>query len=307
MKKVTAAVIMIAVILISCVIDGSRPGHIVSVTEEVTKTAEYHYTGKYCTDCHEQIPQEGGDQFLKYSGDFNILCKCHAPPNYVHPVNVEPSKQKRIRIPAELPLQNGKVTCLTCHDIYWQCQKRRVGKNSLRGTRTPKKSDFCYNCHDKAGYKKLEIHNQLDSNGKIVAEKCLYCHTDEPDESAARYQDVKFVGNLEMLCQRCHVIRGNHSGNFNHMVRPSADTLARMQAIEKKFGIILPLDENGKLTCITCHNPHDKGVIRTESPAARGAGSKYRHRLPERLCLECHQQKFGIIRPLNEKTANRPA
>ena len=141
---------------------------------------------------------------------------------------------------------------------------------------------------------KLDAHKQLDSKGKIIIETCLYCHPDKPDESRAHYKDVKFVGDLGMICQRCHVIRGNHAGNFNHnMVRPSAGTLVRMQEIEKKFGLILPLDENGRLTCITCHNPHDKGVIRAESPAARGAGSKYRHRLPGKLCIECHQAKFS--------------
>ena len=145
----------------------------------------------------------------------------------------------------------------------------------------------------KADYTKLDVHRQTDSNGGIVVETCLYCHTDKPDESRARYKDVKFIGNLEMLCQRCHVIRGNHSGNFNHMVKPRPATLARMQAMEKEYGIILPLDENGKLTCITCHNPHDKGVIRADSPAAMGAGSKYRHRLPGILCVQCHQSKLG--------------
>ena len=234
---------------------------------------------------------------MKYDGDFKLLCKCHAPSNYVHPVNMEPSQGIKGKIPAELPLQKGKITCLTCHDIYWQCRKRRVDKNSLRVKRSPKRTDFCYRCHDKAKYMKLEIHNQINSDGTIIVEKCLYCHTDKPDESRARYKDVKFIGDLTMLCQGCHVIRGNHSGNFNHMVRPSATTLARMQAIENDFGIILPLDENGKLTCITCHNPHQSGVIRSGSPAARGADSKYRHRLPgNRLCIECHQAKYSSQR-----------
>jgi hypothetical protein len=308
MNKIIPTVMIMAVIFVSCVIDEeSRRELFVYATGDSTRAAEYHYTGKYCADCHDQIPQEGGNKFLKYGGDFNILCKCHTPRNYIHPVDIEPSEQNRIRIPAELPLQKGKITCLTCHDIYWQCQKRRVDKNSLRGTRSPKRSDFCYKCHDKAGYTKLEIHNQLDSQGKIIVEKCLYCHPDKPDESRARYKDVKFVGDLEMLCQRCHVIRGNHSGNFNHMVKPSADTLARMKAIELNFGVILPLDENGELTCITCHNPHDKDVIRAESPASRGAGSKYRHRLPGKLCIECHQKKFGTTFPMDKKTADRPA
>jgi hypothetical protein len=294
MQTITAAVIIIAAILFGCAFDENWHGYPVSASEKAKRAGEYHYTGKYCSDCHEQIPQEGGNKFLKFSGDFNILCKCHTPENYIHPVNFAPSQADMAKIPAELPLQKGKITCLTCHDIYWQCQKRRVDKNSLRGLPFPKRSDFCYKCHDKANYLKLAVHTQLNAQGEIIVETCLYCHTDKPDESRARYQDVKFIGDLDPMCRRCHVIRGNHSGNFNHAVRPSPTTLARMQAIEKEFAIILPLDENGQLTCITCHNPHDKGVIQTESPAARGAGSKYRHRLPGgQLCVECHQSKLG--------------
>ena len=291
MNSLTLAAILIAAVLAGCVIDEQRPGQIVSATDDATKTAEYHYTGKYCSDCHEQIPQEGGNKFLKFDGDFNKLCKCHVetPDNYIHPVGIVPSQEKKIKIPAELPLQEGKITCLTCHDIYWQCQKRRVDKNSLRGSPFPKRSDFCYKCHDDSSYMMLDPHSQLNAWGKIIVEKCLYCHTEKPDETRAHYQEVQFIGDLEVICQRCHVIRGNHAGNVNHMVKPSPKMLTRMQTMEQEFGIILPLDENGRLTCITCHNPHDKGVIQTESPAAKGAGSKYRHRLPGSLCAECHQ------------------
>jgi hypothetical protein len=289
MKNVAPAVIIISAILAGCVLDANQPGQIEIAAQETTKAEQYHYTGKYCSDCHESIPQEGGPQFLKYNGDFNILCKCHAPVSYVHPVDIEPSRQFKAKIPAELPLQKGKITCLTCHDIYWQCRQRRVDKNSLRGRPFPRKSDFCYQCHDKASYKMLDIHSQLNAAGEIMVETCLYCHTAKPDENRARYENVEFIGNLEMMCQRCHQIRGNHAGNFNHLVKPSAQALARMQTMEKKFGIILPLDKNGQLTCITCHNPHGKGVIRAESPAAKGAGSKHRQRLPGRLCIECHQ------------------
>jgi hypothetical protein len=289
MKKVASAVIIIAALLAGCVIDENRPSQVVLAPQAATTAAQYHYTGKYCSDCHEPIPQEGGPKFLKFSGDFNQLCKCHAPANYVHPVDIAPSRLLKAKIPAALPLQQGKITCLTCHDIYWQCRQRRVDKNSLRGRPFPRRSDFCYQCHDKASYKMLDIHTQLNADGKLMVETCLYCHTAKPDENRARYEDVKFIGDLEMMCQRCHAIQGNHAGNFNHLVKPSAKALARMQTMEKKFGIVLPLDKNGQLTCITCHNPHDKGVIRAESPAARGAGSKHRQRLPGRLCIECHQ------------------
>jgi hypothetical protein len=133
-----------------------------------------------------------------------------------------------------------------------------------------------------------DAHDQIDKKGKIYANKCLYCHVKMPDEKKDEFKDIKLVKNIEAVCQGCHVIRGNHSGNFNHMVKPSAKYLNKMKQMESTFGIIMPLDDKGKMSCMTCHNPHEKGVISAESPAAKGADSKFKHRLPGKLCQECH-------------------
>ena len=257
-----------------------------------TEVEEYHYTGKFCADCHEPIPTEGGDPFLKHGGDFNKSCKCHvtAPGSYIHPVDMAPSQEKRTKIPDDLPLTAGKVTCLTCHDIYRQCRKRTVDKRSLRGVPYARRSDFCLKCHDETSYVMFDPHNlQLNENGDVDNDKCLYCHTEKPDEKQESVEDRKLIGDPEDICQGCHAISGNHSGNFNHLVTPSAETLARMKQMEIEFNIILPLDAEGKMTCATCHNPHDKGIISADRPSARGAGSKFRHRLPGGMCQECHQ------------------
>ena len=266
-----------------------------TVREKAEKKEEFHYTGKYCTQCHEKTPVKGGNKYLKYDGNYNLLCKCHlkTPDSYIHPTNVFPSEEKKTRIPADFPLEQGKLTCLTCHDIYRQCQRRLVDKYSLRGAPYVRRTDFCFKCHNEKNYQKLNPHIQLGKNGDIRVKICLYCHTEKPDEIRAGFKDVKFYGDLTMLCQRCHMIRGNHSGNFNHLVKPSAVVLANMKSMEKKFGIILPLDADGKLTCVTCHNPHQKGVIPPERAAAKGADSKFRHRLPGRMCTECHIDKMG--------------
>ena len=250
-----------------------------------------HYTGMYCQECHEKTPVASGNAFLKYGGDFTKLCKCHynSPGDYIHPVDITPSKEKKPKIPKDFPLKNGKIVCSTCHDLYQQCQKSPIKKTSLRGAPFSKRTDFCFKCHNKKDYTMLDAHKQLDDNGGIINEICLYCHSEKPDEKNASYKDVKLIGKLEVICQRCHVIAGNHSGNFNHLVKPSAKGLAKMKQMEKKFNIILPLDENGKMTCITCHNPHQKGVIPAERAGAKGADSKFRHRLPGKLCIECHQ------------------
>ena len=259
--------------------------------EIVPESTNLHYTGKYCTQCHEQSPVKGGKKFLKYGGDFKQLCSCHYSPSesYTHPVDIVPSADKKTRIPADLPLSSGKIECITCHDIFLQCQKRTMDKISLRGAPYPRRTDFCFKCHNKQNYMMLDVHDQLNPKKEIVVEKCLYCHVAKPDEKQQTFQDLKYISDFGTLCRRCHLVRGKHSGNFNHMVKPSAKGLAKMKRMETKFGIILPLDAAGKITCITCHNPHAKGVIPAQRASAKGADSKFRHRLPGKMCLECHQ------------------
>jgi len=264
---------------------------LVRATREVTGSPEFHYTGKYCSECHEQTPERGGNKYLKYDGDYNLLCKCHlkTPDSYIHPTDIVPSDKKQTKIPSDLPLEEGKLTCLTCHDLYRQCQERVVDRYSLRGMPYRRTTDFCFKCHDQSNYVMLDPHKQFDEKGEIVKEKCLYCHSEVPDEKQVRREDPKLIGELGVLCQRCHIRMAMRGGGFNHMARPTGGTLAKMTTTEEKFKAILPLDEQGRTTCATCHNPHDKGVISAEKPAAKGAGSTHRLRLPDPMCKWCHR------------------
>ncbi|MEJ2364056.1 MAG: cytochrome c3 family protein [Deltaproteobacteria bacterium] len=260
-------------------------------TEELIGATEFHYTGKYCDQCHEKTPVKGGNIYLKYDGDYNLLCKCHlkTPNSYIHPTNIVPSDKKKTKIPADLPLEKGKVTCLTCHDIYRQCQERSVEKYSLRGMPYRKTTDFCFKCHDESDYQMLNPHKQLDEHGNIIVDKCLYCHTEVLDVKKEHHEDPKLIGNLGPLCQRCHIRLAMRGGGFNHLAKPTPEIMAKIKQTEERFGAVLPLDEDGKTTCATCHNPHEKGVIPEGMPAARGAGSLHRLRLPPPMCQWCHQ------------------
>ncbi len=261
----------------------------------VTDNTDLHYTGRFCSECHEKTPLEGGNKFLKFGGDFGQLCKCHGytPGKYIHPVDVAPSEEIRAKMPDTMPLIDGKLSCVTCHDIYLQCQKSKrlkwLNRRFLRGAPYGKRTGICFRCHDEKKYKMLDPHNQLNDNGDIIVEKCLYCHVEKPDEKRATFKDVKLIGNLETLCQRCHAER-KHPASSNHLRKPSDKTLAIMKEGEKKFTIILPLDYDGKVTCATCHNPHEKGVIPDKRAGAKGASEKYRHRLPGKMCMACHKK-----------------
>jgi hypothetical protein len=260
---------------------------------DVTEDTNIHYTGRYCSECHFQEPIEGGDPYLKYNGDYSQLCRCHhgLSPGYCHPLDLElPPEDEHMEIPTDFPVREGTFTCNTCHDIYRQCRERHFNRWMLRGAPYTHKTDFCYRCHVKAPYKQLNAHDQTRDNGLLDRKMCLYCHEKKPDEETDTYEDVNFIGDMKALCRRCHQIAGNHAGDFDHMAeKPSAEMVAHMKDMEEEFNIILPLADDGRMTCITCHNPHEKGVIPADKPSASGAGSKYRHRLPGRLCQECHE------------------
>ena len=259
----------------------------------VDERTHIHFTGKYCGECHEGTPVKGGDVRLKYNGDYQLLCsRCHhgLSPGYCHPLEINPAADRKLTIPAGFPLQDGKFTCETCHDMYRQCVKRRFDRFTLRGAPYPRKMDFCYRCHDPQKYQALNAHHQILDNGALNNKMCRYCHKEKPNEKTATYEEVTFVGDTRDLCRRCHPIEGHHPGNFDHMAAPpSAKSLKHMAVMKKRFGIILPLAQDGKMTCITCHNPHQKGVIAADKPSAKGADSKYRERLPGILCIECHK------------------
>ena len=266
-----------------------------AVTTDIPATTDLHYAGKFCKECHEKIPEKGKNKFLKYDGNFTQLCWCHGyePGSYIHPVDVVPSEEKKSKIPEDLPLKDGKIYCGTCHDIYMQCQDnpemKQWNKRFLRGAPYSHRTDLCFYCHDEKKYKMLDPHDQLNANGDSIVEKCLYCHIEKPDEVHATFKDVKLVGNLEILCQRCHGERSHPAGK-NHLRKPSEMTLAVMKQEAEKFNIVLPLDYDGKITCSTCHNPHERGVIPAERAGAKGASERFRHRLPGSICLACHQK-----------------
>jgi len=265
----------------------------VAQTPVVDETTNIHYTGKFCNECHERTPVKGGQIYLKFGGDYQQLCRCHhgMSPGYCHPLDIKFEKGNKLNLPSDLPLSDGKMTCNTCHDVYKQCQKQLFDRQSLRGAPYEWETDFCYRCHDRKTYQKLNAHHQVQTDGTLNARMCLYCHRKKPDEKTATYKDVTFIGDMRALCRRCHDIEGNHPGNFDHMAKkPSTDGLKRMEAMIEKYDIILPLAPDGKMTCITCHNPHEKGTIAADKPAAKGADSKYRERVPGKMCIECHQK-----------------
>ena len=298
MKKITFILFILLVSPVSIIFAQEDA----NTTGLLPETVDLHYSDKYCIECHEQKPQKGGNTYLKHNGDFTQLCRCHGytPGTYIHPVNVVPSEEKRPLIPDDFPLVNDQVTCVTCHDMYLQCQNnpklKVLNKRFLRGAPYVSRTTLCFKCHDEKKYTMLDPHNQLTETGAIIVDKCLYCHLERPDENSATFKEVKLIGQLEVLCFRCHYKQSQlHPINANHLVKPPSQIIENMKESEAKFGIILPLNYDGNITCPTCHNPHERGVIPTDRASSKGASEKYRLRLAAaklQICVACHKDKF---------------
>ena len=255
---------------------------------------DIHFNGRYCLECHEKIPITRRESRLRYEGDFQILCRCHYKKEqiHVHPVSASPTSN--VQIPAGYPLEDGKLTCLTCHNIYIQCQDNQTeklllkGQDFLRGSPYENKLDICFKCHDKERYRRYNPHRQLAADGKIIEKQCLYCHTNVPDVNKSTQEEVKLIGTYGALCMGCHFQAAKQPLHVRHIRKPSARVIKRMQQMQEELKIVLPLDSDGKITCVTCHNPHQQGLIPSERSGAKGAGEVHRHRLSGNMCIKCH-------------------
>jgi predicted CXXCH cytochrome family protein len=95
--------------------------------------------------------------------------------------------------------------------------------------------------------------------GAATIHECDYCHVSDGKETAG-----KLRAPLSGLCLDCHPERKSPQEHRVDIVPPM-----------KVVG--LPLSADGKMTCVTCHDPHEKS----------GYPKLLRVR-PSDLCFRCH-------------------
>lgn len=264
-----------------------------------SRSTNPHWNDYLCLSCHLEQPVKGNAP-LRENGDKNLVCnRCHhseyAQPD-IHPVNVIPSSH--IRVPEDMPLEEGKLTCDTCHYCRLQMGKSRKSRmlktnpNFLRKTQITRNS-YCFLCHLEETYKRLNPHNQLNASGEVDEETCLFCHAAIPDVNFIGPEKVSFIiHNPDEYCVGCHHgFTQNHPAGVNHLIEPSDKIKAAIETSVQRIGVELPLF-HGKIVCATCHNPHQEGVIKI-SAAATGAKRENKLRLMpgRRQCTGCHWDK----------------
>ena len=272
-----------------------------------------HWQDNACKSCHTGKPAPGRPALR--STDREALCtNCHGPVSshaFIHISGLKPVSGMLERMPDSyrLALQNGELACTTCHDLPAQCldnrrRERAANPMFLRGAPFRYRTDSCYLCHDAASYQRINPHDQISDAGEVREVSCQRCHDNtEKLKTAQTIEDVDFStgDDLSTLCTGCHPWIPHPGGSFMigeklkdknrpvHLAAPSQQMRKHMQDMAARNGIILPLDPtNGKVFCGTCHNPHEKGLIK-DAAAARGADEKQRLRM-QQMCTNCHEK-----------------
>jgi hypothetical protein len=150
----------------------------------------------------------------------------------------------------------------------------------------------------------INPHEQINDEGEVLWGRCLICHRNVPDPNKERsIKDVKlrYKEEIKDLCFRCHPVK-IHPGSEgispamsgfvapDHLVVPPRDKALNMRLSKKEVYTNIPLDPaNGKITCATCHNPHERGVL--SGRADWGADSSMRLRTEGLdICQYCHRK-----------------
>lgn len=150
----------------------------------------------------------------------------------------------------------------------------------------------------------MNPHEQINDEGEVLLGKCLICHRNVPDiEKERSIKDVKlrFEKDVKDMCYRCHTVIQHPAAEGataaligkaapTHMIEPPRTIYMSMRLIQKDIRTMMPLDPaTGKITCPTCHNPHERGVL--VGRADWGADSMRRLRTEGLdICQYCHRK-----------------
>jgi predicted CXXCH cytochrome family protein len=247
---------------------------------------------RQCDVCHLTADPRKGQQLFAEGVDPSSICLwCHAYKENHHPVDFVPTKSYYFTTGKAFPLFNGEIRCLTCHDPHGG-PGFSVTPKLLRGGPYADQRELCFKCHSKEKYAEIDPHIMLDSDGRIILVNgkpvCLICHAKVPNPQVDRTDDVRFRADVAFLCWRCHPPMPGDFFRHHFLVKPSMLTLRNMKRSEKKLDVIFPLVPRDRITCSTCHNPHQKEVM-VRMAAKTGADSKWRLRIySPGICIACH-------------------
>lgn len=254
-----------------------------------------HWSPQRCDTCHTMTP--AGQPRPIVAAEVDRMClECHdgtKAAQEAHPIGRR-AVTAQTRAPADWPLVDGRIGCLTCHDIGAHCDPAAVrpAQNSalVRGFDPSEPLASCRNCHIAEQWR-INPHRATDSAS------CAFCHSTPPPLNGGRRSgEASLHIDDSRICLGCHTPHADpaprgHLGAA--MGEPYRSNLARAREMLSAdvSSVIDPLPiANDRITCYTCHNPHAPGLFPTSSDLGlRAAQEPFDLRLPAAaLCIACH-------------------
>lgn len=248
-----------------------------------------HWQGDGCTACHAVAEPSVADPALK-APDASALCaQCHKGRRatvcrHRSEIAVDAARAAEMAPLYRDALNGDRVVCTTCHDLSHHSEvrsdERYRNPSFVRGAPEHGMSRQCFGCHERRDYRSASPHRQV-RRGEIQQSRCEFCHgaaSAGPSIDPARF------------CTSCHAVAPHPSGitggqGWIHLAEPSSEMLERMRDTVLERGGKLPLDHaTGRITCATCHNPHDRNLVGDPRSDER-TRAKLRY---DNICGVCH-------------------
>ncbi|MBI5666278.1 MAG: hypothetical protein HZC49_14485 [Nitrospirae bacterium] len=229
----------------------------------------HEFSDDKCVLCHSDVK----DDPASIKPTITLACNaCHLKleKKKSHPSDVYPTME----VPEDMPLTDGKLTCLTCHFVHPENGIQNLTDSHLFLRRQSRGIFFCTTCH------------KIDKNRHMVFENV------HPGSYKVTNRTTR-IDNVSLECIECHdtyakspeenVGAGtwNHNNKeYNHPIGVSYNKITSRKAHKFRAEGMLNKEIrlfNGKIGCGTCHNIYsrEKNML-----AINNRGS--------RLCLECH-------------------
>ena len=203
-----------------------------------------------CATCHPGRPVAADVGSTKVQENLERICDfCHDVRARAHPGNVDTMQ----KLPESLPRgKKGEAMCGTCHDPHG----------------TPDTIHFLRKAYVVA----LERGRYANPHGKGDYSSCAGCHLSVSTSREEMRGNLRYGGDDMRICHSCH-----GAMDACHPV-----LVALAEGMNPGKG--LPLTPDGKIKCLTCHDPMPEmgtGVmVRRKDPGEPGNA----------LCFRCHDK-----------------
>lgn len=253
---------------------------------------------KSCLSCHKVHNAENKRLLIKSENDGCL--ECHKKGGsaekaligeHSHPVNMK-AKEK---LDEHFALtDDGKFTCVSCHDPHKPSKKGKIDKDFLRGDYSDFDS-FCSACHKTQKEVAGTDHDMRKSDKEEVCSQCHSVHSAKTDTDILtveyNYKD------RDDTCKACHNVNGVAK---KKVISADGHKLGKVDKPGKYADNLTEKDGSYYLYCSTCHTVHNNGPKKDTEGTVNNSFLNKKFTSTGNVCTACHaDQKTMATSPHN--------